>query len=75
MSLKSMLSDIITTTSGAAVDIARIMGLVGFATYLGLAVYDVVWRQHEFHMQDFGIGLGTVVAATAAAIKLNTDNG
>lgn len=70
----SWINDIITTTSGDAVDITRIMALVGFATFIGLAVYNVVIAHNPFNGIEFGTGLAGVIAATGAAIKLNPDN-
>lgn len=74
MSLKSAFTDIITVTSGDAVDITRIMALIGFAVFLGLAVYNVVVAHNHFNGMDFGSGLGAVIAATGLAIKMNPDN-
>lgn len=74
MKLSQLVNDIITTTAGDSVDIARVMGLIGFAIFLGLAIYTVVGQHQPFHMQDFGIGFGGVVGGTGVAIKLNTDN-
>lgn len=74
MSLVSAIHDIITTTAGDAVDIVRIMSLLGFATYLGLAIYAVVWQKQPFSYHEFGIGLGAVIAATGIGIKMNSDN-
>lgn len=69
-----MISDVLTTTSGEAIDIVRVMSLVAFAAYLGLAIYDVVFQKNPFRYQDFGIGLGAVITATGVGIKMNTDN-
>lgn len=74
MSIKSIMTDVITTTAGDAVDIVRVMSLIGFATFLGLAIYNVVIQKQPFEMHDFGIGLGAVIAATGVGIKFNTDN-
>lgn len=66
--------DIITTTSGDAVDLVRINALLGMLVFLGLAIYDVVWQKQPFHAHEFGIGLGAVIAAVGLALKMSPDN-
>lgn len=68
------MQDIITTTAGDAVDIVRIMSLVGFATYLGLTFWQVVVQKQPMAYHEWGIGLGAVICATGIGIKMNTDN-
>lgn len=74
MNMRSMFSDIITNTAGDATDIAKIMGLLGFLTYLSLEIFSVVWRHQTFNGVDFGAGMAGVVAATGAALRLNPEN-
>ena len=74
MSLYSGIHDMITTVSGDAVDIVRIMSIIGFATFIALAIYNVIIKGQPFDYQSFGIGLGGVIAATGVGIKMNPDN-
>lgn len=74
MSLKSMINDIITTTSGDAVDLVRINALLGMLVFLGLEIYNVVWQKQPFQPHEFGIGMGAVIAAVGIALKLSPDN-
>lgn len=74
MSLKSMINDIITTTSGDAVDLVRINALLGMLVFLGLEIYNVVWQKQPFQAHEFGIGMGAVIAAVGIALKLSPDN-
>lgn len=73
-SLAQAVKDIITTTSGDAVDLVRINALLGMLVFLGLAIYNVVWQKQPFQPHEFGIGLGAVIAAVGIALKLSPDN-
>lgn len=74
MSLATAIHDIITTTSGDAVDLVRINALLGMLVYLGLQIYSVVWQKQPFQPHEFGIGLGAVIASVGIALKLSPDN-
>ena len=51
-------------------DIARILGAVAVAVFLGLSVYSVCWQKAEWKPADFGTGLGLVFVAIGGFIKL-----
>lgn len=74
MSLVTALHDMITTTAGDAVDIVRILSILGMLTYLGLSIYNVVWQKQPWQPHEFGIGLGAVIASVGIALKLSPDN-
>jgi hypothetical protein len=62
------LKDLFTELDNETYSTARILAIAGFCEYLGLAIADFVKNGH-FAMQDFGIGLGAVIAAVGMAIK------
>jgi len=62
--------DSFTTSDGKTFDVGRILGFWSIATFIFLATWDVLVKGHEFHMQDFGVGLGALMAAMGALLKL-----
>ncbi|MGH9724566.1 MAG: hypothetical protein ACRD41_05820 [Candidatus Acidiferrales bacterium] len=72
-----LLSNMLTGKDNATYDIARVSGLLGVLTFLGLEIFQVVHASHLqpaqaaiFDMQTFGIGLGLVITAMATALKI-----
>lgn len=68
-----LLKDLITESDNLTYDIARVAGASVVITYLGLAVYSVVWKGQAFDAQSFGIGAGAVIAAMGAALRLTQE--
>lgn len=63
------LKDILTEIDGESYSTARAAALAGLLEYLVLAAWDFFQSGH-FQMQEFGIGLGAVIAAVGVAIKM-----
>lgn len=49
-------------------DPLRIAFLIAFATGIVLQIYTVVVQGNMFSIQDFGIGVGSLLATTGAAL-------
>jgi O-antigen ligase len=65
-----LLKDLITGFDNETADIAPITAACISLTYVGLAIYDVVWHGKAFDMQAFGIGAGAVIGAVGVALGL-----
>ena len=64
-----MLRSIITEDDADQVyDPLRIAFLVTVVVAIGLQVYTVVWQDNAFNIQDFGIGMGSLLGATGAGL-------
>lgn len=49
-------------------DPLRVAFLVAFAVGIALQVYTVIVQNQPFSIQDFGIGVGSLLATTGAAL-------
>ena len=67
---KSFLTQIGTGKDNKTHDAFRWMAVLSIMVGLGLTVFVVGWRSKEFDIQSFGIGIGAVLAAAGAALKL-----
>lgn len=63
--LKELLSD-----DRDAQDVHRWIAVLAAMVGIGLSVYSVVWQGSSWSVQDYGIGIGALLAGTGAAIKL-----
>jgi hypothetical protein len=52
----------------AVLDPLRIAFLIAFITGIGLQIYTVVGQNNAFDIQAFGIGVGSLLATTGAAL-------
>jgi hypothetical protein len=60
--------DSLTALDGESYAFAKLLGLLGVATFLGLSIAAFVVNR-DFKYQDFGIGLAAVMAAATAGVK------
>lgn len=74
MSFVSAIKDCITNTAGDATDLTKVMGLVAFTVYIVATIYTVFIAHQPFAYEGFGIGLGAVIGACGAAIRLDPNN-
>ncbi len=70
--LKKMVNDSLTGVDNATFDIAREGFAASLATFLGLVIYQVVFKNKDFDMQAFAIAVGAMVAALGAALNLKS---
>ncbi len=59
-----------TDSDGRHADEMALLAVLGVLTFLGLAVYAVVWKGQVFDPQGFGAGLGLAIGAAAAGMGL-----
>lgn len=49
-------------------NLARVSWGMCTFVFLVLSSYDVIWLKHAFVMQDFGLGIGAIMASGGAAV-------
>jgi hypothetical protein len=69
MTIKKIVIDCLTGKDNQTFDISRIALALSLVVYLSLAIADVAMT-HDFEYQQFGIGLGAVLAAGGLGINL-----
>lgn len=74
MLLGHILHELLTDDDGAQ-DAHRWIAVLAAIAGIGLSVYSVVWQNAAWSVQDYGIGIGALLAGTGAAIKLTQPPG
>lgn len=69
MFLGRILSELLTDKNGAQ-DAHRWIAVLASLVGIGLSVYSVVYQNATWNIQDYGIGIGALLAGTGAAIRL-----
>jgi hypothetical protein len=65
-----VLKQLLTGRDNETHEIARWLGTVAFLVGMIMSVYSVVYKGQPFSIQEYGIGIGALIAALGAAIKL-----
>ena len=65
MRLRSALTE---DKADEVLDPLRVAFLVAFTLAMALQTYTVIWQGSSFSIQDFGIGVGSLLATTGAAL-------
>lgn len=60
---------------GGVADEMAVLTVMGVLTFLGLAIYSVVWKGQPFEPQNYGTGLGLVVIAALVGFGLRSKLG
>lgn len=68
--MMKILRDLGTGIDGVTHDIVRWLAGGGSLTALGLTIHSVVFQNHPFDIQQFGIGFGALLGAVGAALGL-----
>ena len=68
--LIKILKDVSTGIDGESYDVIRLLSILVVLVALGLTIYTVVYKQTNFDIQSYGIGIGSIFAAIGAALKL-----
>ncbi|MDE2022024.1 MAG: amino acid ABC transporter substrate-binding protein [Patescibacteria group bacterium] len=63
------IKDCITGIDGESYDVGRVLWIAAFIVGLGLEVY-AVFAKTTFDLQQYGIGVGALLAAGGVALKL-----
>jgi ABC-type enterobactin transport system permease subunit len=50
-----------------------VLAVLAFLVGLGLTIYAVAWKGQSFDLTQFGLGIGAMLAALGAALKLKED--
>jgi hypothetical protein len=66
----SFLADLFTDSARRHADEMALCAVAGVATFLGLAIYSVVFKGQPFDPQAYGTGLGLAIGAAAAGMGL-----
>lgn len=64
------LRHMITEADCHTVDVKRVIGIAGTASFFYLGFHSVVINHNPFDAQSYGIGLGALLTAVGAAIGL-----
>ena len=74
MSIKTILTQLMTESDNITHDLTKYLALTGVATFLGLAIWDVVGCCHIFKPLEFGGGLGATFAGIAFVLGFKKES-
>lgn len=70
--LLAALRQVLTERDNRTHDIVRWAAALGCLEFIILAAYDVMAQHREFHPQDYGIGLGGLLAGVGTALRVKS---
>ena len=68
-----ILRDIFTGADGESHDVGRYLWVVSVLAGLAYAGYDLIYLKTPFNIVNFGIGVGSLLAAGGTALMLKRD--
>jgi hypothetical protein len=68
-----VLKQLLTGKDNETHEIARWLGTVAFLVGIIMSCYSVIYKGQPFNIQEYGIGIGALIAALGAAIKLGEE--
>lgn len=71
--MMATIKQLLTGKDNQTHDIVRWIAALGSLQGLGLSIYDVVVHHNPFDIQQFGIGLGAMLAGVGAALGFKKD--
>lgn len=72
--LHKFCSDMFTEPDNHVVDPARVIAISACSVYIGMTIYDVIGLRNHFEYQNFGIGMGLILAALGAVLHLKPNS-
>jgi len=70
--MNSFFKDLFTDNEGQF-DIVSVMGVISMLTFLGLSVYNVIYKDVQFDYVNFGIGASSLLAALGTAYHFKSN--
>ncbi len=73
MNIVKFFNDILTEPDGKTVCFIRIVAFAGIIQGLGMQAWTVFVQHSAFNLQEFGVGLGAIIATVGAALGMKKD--
>ena len=73
--MNKIIKDWFTEIDNQTFDVTRALAVVSILTAIGLIAYSIIYKGQVFSLQDYGIGMSTLLASTGLALKLKKDTG
>ena len=71
--MNKIIKDWFTEIDNQTFDVTRALAVVSILTAIGLIAYSIIYKGQVFSLQDYGIGMSTLLASTGLALKLKPD--
>lgn len=68
--IKKILKDLFTEDDNESADMIMFCAFAGFGTFLGLEIYEVIFKATPFDMTGFGTAFGLMLAGLGVAFNL-----
>lgn len=69
--MRRLISELLTDSEGRSDELA-LLAILGVLTFIGLEIFAVIVRQQEFRPEQFGLGLGSALAAASVGMGIKT---
>ena len=73
MILNKILKDALTTSTGEDYDVGRILWVIAVLAGIGYAGVDLFILHNKFDITQYGVGIGSLLAAGGGALYLKRD--
>ena len=71
--IKQLIKDSLTTSTGEDYDVGRILWVISVLAGIGYAGVDLLILKNKFDITQYGIGIGSLLAAGGAALWAKKD--
>ena len=71
--MSEILKQLLTGIDGHTHDVGRYLWVLSVLAGLGYAGYDLIWLRNAFNIVNYGIGVGSLLAAGGAGLMLKKD--
>lgn len=72
LTFRKLVRDCLTGVNGNDADPARVYGMIAVFTFIGLAIYAVVWKNAAWDAQSFGAGFGLLLTGFGLGVKFKS---